>query len=278
MLAANTPHQPQFISGMYFGAHSQSEVTENIIEPNDPPVATVTISNPTLAETKTTDDASGVANQKISPVEIKDAVPAILKEPDAVENKHVVPAAATKPVIVQTEEPGTTNSAATENNTDGAMDDVTDPVINKYAGIVGLDPTDINNYPLYRFIDEWYGTKYKWGGEDNTGIDCSAFAQKLYSKVYGLEILRTTRQQHKNCDRTKDPDAADEGDLIFFRIHRLGISHVGVYLANGYFVHASRSQGVVISNLNTRYWHKRFAACGKIQKEEKSGLESDYLQ
>ena len=151
-----------------------------------------------------------------------------------------------------------------------------DPLISKYAEKIEQDVRDINNYPLYRFIDQWYGAPYKYGGTDINGIDCSAFSQKLYDKVYSTGIVRTAKQQRKSTEHIKDYDDAAEGDLVFFRIHHIRISHVGVYLANGYFVHASRSQGVVISNLNTPYWRHRYAGCGRVQKENKAILESDF--
>lgn len=156
--------------------------------------------------------------------------------------------------------------------------DPIDPLASKYGEMISVDPQDINNYPLYRFIDEWYGVRYKYGGEDVTGIDCSAFSQKLYGKVYNKDIMRTARLQRKNSERIRHAYDAEEGDLVFFRIHRTRISHVGVYLANGYFVHASRSHGVMISSLDSKYWHRRFAGCGRIEHEEKTNLESDSPQ
>jgi len=153
-----------------------------------------------------------------------------------------------------------------------------DTLIGKYAEMISVDRSEMSNFNLYFFIDEWYGTKYKYGGTDSTGIDCSAFSQKLYGKVYGVEILRTARAQHKHCERIKYPNDASEGDLLFFRIHHLRVSHVGVYLANGYFVHSSASKGVVISNLNNKYWRKRFAGCGRVPHEDRSISESDYIQ
>jgi len=153
-------------------------------------------------------------------------------------------------------------------------DDIVDPVINRYAEMINIDAHDIDNYPLYKFIDQWYGTRYRWGGDDNAGIDCSAFSQKLYGAVYGKEIERTSRKQHKHCERVRSINNAEEGDLIFFRIRRFRISHVGVYLTNGYFVHASRSQGVVISNLDNKYWRRRYAGCGRVEREDVAIYES----
>jgi cell wall-associated NlpC family hydrolase len=140
----------------------------------------------------------------------------------------------------------------------------------KYASMLELPPSDISNFSLYKFIDRWIGTKYCIGGNDIKGIDCSGFAQKLYGEVYGVDLLRTAIEQFSNCKRIKNPKDASEGDLVFFHIRSKRISHVGVYLANNYFVHASRSGGVMISNLDEDYWHKYYAGCGKIPRMDKT--------
>ncbi len=199
-------------------------------------------------------------------------------EPDSLESKEVTPAIHALPAspahIKGAAPAGIAKSEPVIESSlfEGAVDEV----IGKYAEMIEKDSHEINNYPLYKFIDKWYGTEYRWGGTDNSGIDCSAFSQKLYANVYKTTLARTARLQHKSCDHIKDADDAKEGDLVFFRIHRVRISHVGVYLANGYFVHASRSQGVVISSLNTPYWRRRYASCGKVQHETKAALESEY--
>lgn len=180
-----------------------------------------------------------------------------------------------------TQEKGTTIIAINEthpgfNDPASFIEEIADPVITKYAEMISIEPSDISNYPLYRFIDKWYGVRYKWGGATAKGIDCSAFSKKLYSSVYNTEILRTSRQQLKNSERFKHYEEAEEGDLVFFR-NRLRISHVGVYLANGYFVHASRGHGVMISSLDSKYWRRRYAGCGRIARED-ADAESDYAQ
>ena len=157
------------------------------------------------------------------------------------------------------------------------IDDGLDPLISKYAQMISLDPTDFVNFSLYNFIEQWYGTRYRFGGTDNTGIDCSAFSKRLYGDVYKTGIDRNSRQQRRHSEQIGE-DEASEGDLVFFRMHHLRVSHVGVYLANGYFVHASRSRGVVISSLNDRYWQRRFAGCGRIEKQERTTTESGAMQ
>jgi len=158
------------------------------------------------------------------------------------------------------------------------FEDIPDPLIRKYAEMINKDVHEIDNYPLYKFVDAWYGVQYRWGGEDKHGIDCSALSRKLYDSIYGYNLARTSKQQHKQCQRIKRVADAEEGDLIFFRMSRFRISHVGVYLANGYFLHASKSQGVMISNLNSKYWHRRYAGCGRVEHEEKNIYESSVLQ
>lgn len=150
-------------------------------------------------------------------------------------------------------------------------------MVNKYAEMVETEPEEIKNLPLYRFIDHWYGVKYKYGGTTRKGIDCSAFSQRLYGNVYCLNIKRTSKQQFKKCERLDDLSEAGEGDLVFFRINRVRISHVGVYLANGYFVHATRSKGIMISSLSDKYWQRRYAGCGRVNKPYPLTAESDYI-
>lgn len=150
-------------------------------------------------------------------------------------------------------------------------------MVNKYAEMVETEPEEIKNLPLYRFIDHWYGVRYKYGGNTRKGIDCSAFSQRLYGNVYCLNIKRTSKQQFKKCQHFDDISEAEEGDLLFFRINHIRISHVGVYLANGYFVHATRSRGIIISSINDKYWQRRYASCGRVDKPYTHAIESANL-
>jgi lipoprotein Spr len=148
------------------------------------------------------------------------------------------------------------------------VDKVAAPTVvqKKYSEMLGIDAREITNFTLYQFIDKWYGTDYRLGGRDKKGIDCSGFAQRLYYEVYGIDLLRTSTEQFSNCKRIKHSKDAEEGDLVFFHVRSKRITHVGVYLANDYFVHASTSNGVMISNLNEEYWHKYYAGCGRVPR------------
>jgi murein DD-endopeptidase / murein LD-carboxypeptidase len=139
-------------------------------------------------------------------------------------------------------------------------------LLDKYANMMGVPDKKVNNYPLYSFIDEWYGVGYRMGGKDKNGIDCSAFVQKLYQEVYGTNVVRTSVEQFNSCVLKNDADDLREGDLVFFRINSHRITHVGVYLMNNYFVHASLSNGVMISSLNESYWQRSFAGGGEVPR------------
>ncbi len=134
----------------------------------------------------------------------------------------------------------------------------------KYASLLGIVPEAIANFSLYRFIDEWYGVRYRLGGDDKQGIDCSAFAQKLYENVFCTNLVRTAMEQFKSCRLVKSIDSLKEGDLVFFQTRGKRVSHVGIYLTNHFFVHASSSKGVMISSLEETYWSRLYAGAGII--------------
>jgi cell wall-associated NlpC family hydrolase len=133
----------------------------------------------------------------------------------------------------------------------------------KYAIILDVPVESITNKELYNFIEEWYGTRYVFGGTSKRGIDCSSLMQKIYTQVFYKDIPRTAVTQHRQTQRILKSEL-QEGDLIFFHTTRSGISHVGLYLGNDRFIHASSSRGVTISNLNEKYYVNAFRACGRV--------------
>lgn len=136
--------------------------------------------------------------------------------------------------------------------------------INQFKYAIRLDvPVElIQNKSLYDFIDEWWGVPYRLGGLTQNGIDCSAFMQTLFFGVFALKLPRTAREQKAVADWIPSTDLR-EGDLVFFNT-RGGVSHVGMYLHNNKFVHASTSGGVMISDLNEPYWSHKFLGAGRI--------------
>ncbi len=135
----------------------------------------------------------------------------------------------------------------------------------KYADLLGVEPGQIQNGRLYSFIDQWMGTPYKFGGMDHDGIDCSGLTVLLEQQVYGINLPRTTSQQVLVIKR-KYEEELQEGDLLFFDYDGKKFSHVGVYLQNGYYVHASSTKGVIIVKLHDPYIYKYFSRCGSVSE------------
>lgn len=136
----------------------------------------------------------------------------------------------------------------------------------KYAQLMDVEVETISNLPLFKTIEKWLGTRYRYGGATEKGIDCSAYAATIVHTVYGLVLPRTAREQFADCIRLEQSELL-EGDLVFFNT-RGGISHVGIYLGNGYFTHASTSIGVTINNLSEAYWSKKFISGGRLTAGE----------
>ena len=137
-------------------------------------------------------------------------------------------------------------------------------IVDKYSKILQSPKSDVKNIELYTFVDDWCGTRYKYGGVSKSGIDCSGFCNVLYSQVYNKEIERTTSQLSKGTNRTSKSNLK-EGDLVFFNISKKKNSHVGVYLKNNRFVHASSSKGVIISSLENPYYKKTYSKGGRLK-------------
>ncbi|MEO0559026.1 MAG: NlpC/P60 family protein [Bacteroidota bacterium] len=101
----------------------------------------------------------------------------------------------------------------------------------------------------------WIGIPYRWGGTSRRGIDCSAFVQQYVRTTLGIELPRTTASQRYEGVSIDKGDLIP-GDLVFFR--RRGTRHVGVYLGDGEFIHASSSRGVTISEMDSNYWTRHY--------------------
>lgn len=135
-------------------------------------------------------------------------------------------------------------------------------IADKYSDMMGVSKSDIKNGRLYTFIDQWMGTPYKFGGLDKEGIDCSGLAFLLEQQVFSLTIPRMTSQQINVIKREYEQDLK-EGDLVFFDFDGKKFSHVGVYLQNGYIVHASSTKGVIVVPLHGAIY-KYFSRAGAI--------------
>ncbi|WP_420916327.1 NlpC/P60 family protein [Photobacterium kishitanii] len=147
------------------------------------------------------------------------------------------------------------------------------PAVNDTATTKSLTPPPklktkpalpLNNGVFDGVYHNWKGTPYRYGGTSKKGIDCSAFVQVGYSSVYQKLLPRTTLELVKKGKQVK-PNVAKEGDLVFFRTGR-NTRHVGIYLGNSEFLHASQSKGVIISRLDNPYWKRHFWQIRRLNK------------
>jgi lipoprotein Spr len=138
--------------------------------------------------------------------------------------------------------------------------------------IMGVAVSATSNMKLFHFVYDWIGTPYRFGGSSRRGIDCSAFTKQLYSDVFNLTIRRSSRDIFSMVNPVSKDDLK-EGDLVFFKIHSRSISHVGIYLGNNRFAHAS-SKGVAISSLDDAYYSRYFYKGGRLLESFKSELSA----
>ena len=137
-------------------------------------------------------------------------------------------------------------------------------VTEKYAQVLNVDESKIDNIKLYSFVDEWYGVPYKYGGKNKSGIDCSNFTASLFNSVYSKPITGSSSSIYQQC-KIISKSNLEEGDLVFFKIDGDKISHVGVYLQNNKFVHATTKKGVMIDDLDEAYYKKYFYKAGRLK-------------
>ncbi|PCJ31117.1 MAG: hypothetical protein COA90_07245 [Gammaproteobacteria bacterium] len=109
---------------------------------------------------------------------------------------------------------------------------------------------------LYSQHQEWQGTPYRYGGLDKAGIDCSGFVYLTFKQRFDFGFPRTTQDQVTQGKKIAKYDL-QSGDLVFFKTG-WKVRHVGIYIENGQFLHASKSKGVIISSLENVYWKKAY--------------------
>lgn len=108
---------------------------------------------------------------------------------------------------------------------------------------------------------KWLGTPYRYGGNGENGIDCSALTQNVYKEI-GVEIPRTSAEQYEFCDLI-EPEERKVGDLVFFA-KSTTISHVGIYVGDNEVIHASTSQGVIKQSIFSPFLYNNFVSFGRV--------------
>ncbi|GIP24638.1 MULTISPECIES: C40 family peptidase [Paenibacillus] len=126
---------------------------------------------------------------------------------------------------------------------------------------------------LDKVVDKVIGTEYKSGGTSTNGFDCSGFTQYVFNKL-GIDLPHQSGSQYK-MGKAVPKDELKAGDLVFFNTLGNGVSHVGVYVGDGKFAHASSKRGVTISKLSDSYYTNRYVGAKRIMSNEKFEAVAD---
>ena len=123
-----------------------------------------------------------------------------------------------------------------------------------------------DNKKLYRELKSWLGTPYAHAMQDKgIGTDCSGMVMVVYQEVFGIKLNRNSAKMQQQDCRLIDLDELREGDLVFFCTSGDGrVSHVGIYLKENKFVHASSSRGVVVDDLRQNYYATHFYCAARV--------------
>ncbi len=174
-------------------------------------------------------------------------------------SRYAEPASASKPVAVtETPYPGETDATESSPTADSLMS-------------LGAEPLALLDNLLREAATTWMGTPYLFGGLSSSGIDCSALIQTIFASALHMSLPRTTEQQIRLGARVRR-NQLDVGDLVFFRPDGRG-KHAGIVLSDREFLHASTSQGVMISHLDEPYWRQWYQTGRRVVDDRWSPLE-----
>ena len=120
---------------------------------------------------------------------------------------------------------------------------------------------------LLEVVESYLGVPYQWGGTTRAGMDCSAITRAIVRETYGIELPRTSKQMFAVGKIVANKNLKP-GDIVFFKntYSGPGVSHVGIFLGDGRFAHASASRGVTITELSHSYFSKRYVGARRVTR------------
>lgn len=114
-------------------------------------------------------------------------------------------------------------------------------------------------------IESWVGSPYRYGGHSRLGTDCSGMVMEIFLSVYGVSLPHSSVDMYKCCDAV-ELEELQIGDLLFFTFAKSGkISHVGIYIGEGHFVHSTTRRGVMVDSMDDGYYRRGFVAAGRVR-------------
>jgi cell wall-associated NlpC family hydrolase len=139
---------------------------------------------------------------------------------------------------------------------------ITTPVLDRVGKAQRQSQTNNVEQRILEEYHLWKGTRHQLGGTGSKGIDCSGFVKAVYKDVFNINLPRTTKAQVRH-GKSVSFDELQPGDLVFFTPPNYP-RHVGIFLSRFQFVHASKTKGVTISNIDEYYWGKYYWTARRI--------------
>ena len=140
------------------------------------------------------------------------------------------------------------------------------------SSLIGYTPTSIKESEMVSDevmskVIEYLNIPYVWGGTSKRGFDCSGFVQNVMYQALGIMLPRTSYEQ-SNVGESVEKDELKFGDLIFFDTMNKGrVSHVGIYLSDGYFAHSGSKTGVIVASLNSDFYARTYLKAKRVISE-----------
>jgi cell wall-associated NlpC family hydrolase len=136
--------------------------------------------------------------------------------------------------------------------------------LNKETAGTDITERDRIIFEVIKYLD----TPYRYGGTTENGLDCSAFTGSVYRNSLQINLPRSSADQFGVGEKLRSQDELKFGDLVFFKTRRRArVSHVGIYLGERLFAHASTSKGVIVSSLDETYYKKRYVGARRVIKD-----------
>jgi len=132
-----------------------------------------------------------------------------------------------------------------------------------YSDKLGVNFNGSENPALLKCLTEWMGVPYKYGGFSKQGTDCSGMVMSVFEEVYNIKLYRSSAGQIKNVKEIHKNELKT-GDLVFFKINNDSVSHVGIYLGENKFIHATTKNGVMVDDLDEDYYKKYYFTSGRV--------------